>query len=47
MNRVQCTGSERKGVSSANDLMTNSPDLFVETHTALDAARTLNTLRTL
>lgn len=33
VNRQQCISSKRKGVSSANDLMTNSPAHFVGPHT--------------
>lgn len=47
VNREQCMGSKRKGVFSANDLMTNSPDHFVGPHTAVEAARTINSVRNL
>lgn len=33
VNRQHCISSERKGVSRANDLITNSPAHFVEPHT--------------
>lgn len=33
MNRQQCISFKSKGVSSANDLITNSPAHFVEPHT--------------
>ena len=32
VNRERCISSERKGVSTANDLITNSPAHFVEPH---------------